>query len=87
MRTDLNIDSENRFQRRLEDKDAMRDRLAQLAALVERYEQKTYGPTLESLLQGSPREALSLTQEDREWLHHSLPSEDGGRWDSCRLEG
>jgi hypothetical protein len=58
------------------------NRLAQLAALVERYEQTTYGPKLESLLRDSPREAFSLTQEDREWLHHSLPSEDPGRWNS-----
>lgn len=57
------------------------ERLVWLAALVERYEQKAFGPTLESLLQESPRQGLSLTQEDREWLHHSLPSENGDRWD------
>lgn len=57
------------------------ERLSQLVALVQGYEQLTLGPTLESLLRESPREALSLTQEDREWLQHSLPSENEGHWD------
>lgn len=57
------------------------ERLTHLVTLVEEYEQKAVSPTLDSLLKNSPRHALSLTQEDREWLHHTLPSESGGPWD------
>jgi hypothetical protein len=57
-------------------------RLSKLVSVVEHYEQRVYGPSLESLLQRSAPKALSLTQEDREWLYHLLPSENGGRWDS-----
>lgn len=51
-----------------------------LVVLVEAYE-RTH--TLESLLKATPVDALVLTQEDRDWLHNTLPSESGDdSWDS-----
>lgn len=59
------------------------ERLVNLASMVEVYERKFYGHTLESLLQATAPEAWALNQEDRDWLHNTLPSESGDSpWDT-----
>jgi len=59
------------------------ERFVKLASMIEVYERKFHGHTLESLLQATAPKAWALNQEDRDWLHNTLPSESGDdSWDS-----